>query len=146
MVSEGSDQRVVELLSEILRWTKIGALNLKDSLSQELRTDQQRLAYELSDGNRSSTEIAKLTGVSQANVSRWWQRWRELGFVDSSPQYQGRVQRLCSLRMVGIPIPEVPNGNGSDNGQSRKGRRRSAPVKGEGGEPADKAPESSGQG
>jgi len=116
MTSEGSDQAVVELLSEILRWTKIGALNLKDSLDQELRTDQQRLAYELSDGNRSTPEIGKLVGVSQRTISGWWQRWRELGFVDPSPKYQGRVQRLCSLQMLGIPVPEEKSGSATNRG------------------------------
>lgn len=124
MVSEGSDQQVVELLSEILRWTKIGALNLKESLAQELLSEQQRLVYELTDGNRSTNEIATLSAVSQRTVMRWWQRWRELGFVDSSPRYQGRVQRLCSLRMLGIPAPDVPGGDTDDSVQPVQRRRQ----------------------
>lgn len=124
MADEAWDQHVIELLGDILRWTKIGALNLKDSLDQELSTDQQRLAYELSDGDRSSTEVGKLIGVSQTNVSRWWQRWRELGFVDPSPKYHGRVQRLCSLRVLGIPTPEIPGGVGDDGGQPVQRRRK----------------------
>lgn len=124
MVSEGSDQQVVELLSEILRWTKIGALNLKESLAQELRTEQQRLVYELTDGNRSTNEIATLSGIPQRTVAGWWQRWRELGFVDSSPKYQRRVQRLCSLRMLGIPAAELAGADTNDSSQPVQRRRQ----------------------
>lgn len=104
--TNNSDQHVADLLSEILRWTKIGALNLREALAQELATDQQRLAYELTNGVRSSRDVASQSGVSFVTVTNWWRRWSDLGFVDPSPKYPGRVQRLCSLRMLGIPVPE----------------------------------------
>ena len=106
-------------------------------MDQELITDQQRLAYELSDGDRSSTEVAKLSGVSQPTISGWWRHWRELGFVDPSPRYQGRVHRLCSLRMLGIPLPDMPNGNKGVSSQQAQRRRSRPVVEAETEEPAD---------
>jgi transposase-like protein len=106
MIKEGADDRTIELLSEILRWTKVGAINLKESLTQELVSEKHRIVYELSDGIKSSRDIASISGVSFATITAWWHRWTELGFVDPSPKYQGRVQRLCSLRLLGISVPE----------------------------------------
>ena len=145
MASEGSNQPIVELLSEILRWTKIGALNLKESLAQELPDDRQRLVYELSDGDRSSTEVANLSGVPQTTISRLWRHWRELGFVDLSPRYQGRVQHLCSLSMLGIPIPDVPSGSKGVSIQQANRRRRRPVIEAETEEPTDQMPETSEQ-
>lgn len=124
MTKENADDRIVELLSEILRWTKVGALNLKEALAQELTSDKHRLVYELSDGMRSSRDIASISGVSFATVAAWWRRWAELGFVDPSPKYQGRVQRLCSLLLLGIPVPEVPGAVTGDQGQPTQKRDR----------------------
>ncbi len=109
--------QIVELLSNILRWTKIGALNLREALPRELATEQQRLVYELSDGERSSRDVSALSGVSYGTVAAWWRRWRELGFVDDSPKYSNRAQRLCSLRMLGIQVTDTlaePNSNGGE--------------------------------
>jgi hypothetical protein len=122
MVSEDTEQHMIELLGEILRWTKIGALNLRESLAQELDDSQKRLVYELTDGIRSTREIEEICRVPARTVASWWSRWKELGFVDSSPKYQGRVQRLCSLRMLGIAIPEV--GGGTIRGSDKATKRR----------------------
>jgi DNA-binding transcriptional MocR family regulator len=132
MTIENSDDLVVELLSEILRWTKVGVLNLRETLTQELTSDKHRLVYELSDGIRSSRDIASISGVSFVTVAAWWRRWAELGFVDPSPKFQGRVQRLCSLRLLGISIPEVPGTVTGGQGQpAQKRSRRKATQLGE---------------
>jgi hypothetical protein len=130
MAKENSDDRIVELLSEILRWTKVGALNLKEALAQELTSNKHCLVYELSDGVRSSRDIASISGVSFVTVATWWRRWAELGFVDPSPKFQGRVQRLCSLRLLGISVPEIPctvTGDQSQPAQKRSRRKVTQP-------------------
>ena len=126
MAKENSDDRIVELLSEILRWTKVGALNLKEALAQELTSDKHRLVDELSDGVRSSRDIASILGVPFVTIAAWWRRWAELGFVDPSPKFHGRVQRLCSLRLLGISVPEVPGAVAGDQTQpaQKRGRRK----------------------
>jgi hypothetical protein len=124
MVSEDREQQILELLSEILRWTKIGALNLRESLVQVLDGDQKRLVYELTDGSRSGREIEGISGVPTRTVNNWWSRWKELGFVDPSPKYERRVQWLCSLRMLGIAIPEVVGRTTNDGCKPRKRRTK----------------------
>lgn len=127
-MKENADDRIVDLLSEILRWTKVSALNLKEALAQELTSDKQRLVYELSDGMRSSRDIASISGVSFVTITAWWRRWAELGFVDPSPKFQGRVQRLCSLRLLGISVPEVPGTMISDEEQQAEKRGLGRPL------------------
>lgn len=147
MTKEDSDDRIVELLSEILRWTKVGALDLKEALAQELASDKHRLVYELSDGVRSSRDIASVSGVTFVTVAAWWRRWAELGFVDPSPKFQGRVQRLCSLRLLGISVPEVPGAVTGDQGQpaQKRGRRKVTQPEEETEEVMPMPPESSDQ-
>jgi hypothetical protein len=123
MVSEATEERMLLLLGEILRWTKIGALNLKESLTKELTNEQQCLVYELTDGILSAREIETISKVSARTVINWWHRWEDSGFVDPSQKRQGRVQRLCSLRMLGIAVPEVADKLTVSNKQKHKGNK-----------------------
>jgi hypothetical protein len=96
-------------LEQILKWTKFaGSQQLKNILSQTLENDKAASIYELSDGKRGTREIAKLVGVkSNATVAAYWKKWNKLGIVESSPMYQGRYRRICSLEEVGLTVPPM---------------------------------------
>ncbi len=96
----------IPLLKEILRWVKIGAIPLREILLQELRTDQDRLVYEFSDGGNSTRDVEKETGVDHVTVARLWKRWADVGIVEPSDKYQGRYRRVCSLRELAIRVPK----------------------------------------
>ncbi|MEM3429403.1 MAG: hypothetical protein QXL25_07795 [Candidatus Bathyarchaeia archaeon] len=66
------------------------------------------LIYELSDGERSTREIATLAGVkSNATVSNYWRKWYKLGIVEPSEEHEGRFKKICSLEEVGLTIPPL---------------------------------------
>ena len=100
--------KIVHLLEQILRWTKTGAImQLKPSIQETLQSDEAKLVYEYSDGERSTREIGKLAGVSHATVKNYWEKWSELGIVEPTEKYEGgRFRRLCSLRELGIALPK----------------------------------------
>jgi hypothetical protein len=100
--------KIVRLLEQILRWTKTGAIvQLKPSIQEALQSDEAKLVYEYSDGEKSTREISKLAGVSHATVANYWEKWSELGIVEPTEKYEGgRFRRLCSLRELGIALPK----------------------------------------
>lgn len=100
--------KIVRLLEQILRWTKTGAImQLKPSIQEALQSDEAKLVYEYSDGEKSTREIGKLAGVSHGTVTNYWEKWSELGIVEPTEKYEGgRFRRLCSLRELGIALPK----------------------------------------
>ena len=103
--------KVIELLEEILRWTRLqGVQNAKAVLSGALEDDDKlKLAYHLSDG-RPSTEIANACNVSSMTITNWWKRWFTLGIAQPSKKYKGRFEKAFSLEDLGIKIPSIKSG------------------------------------
>lgn len=106
------DNRIVELLQEMLRWTRFqGMLRAKDILEDTLLKGQERLIYHLSDG-KSSREIGRILGVGKNTVLGLWKRWNTIGIVE--PVREGvrgggtRYRRVFDLGDFGIVIPPLP--------------------------------------
>lgn len=80
-----TDELLAELLAtaqEQLRWQRASVFSeVRDTIERTLTTTQLRRTYEMCDGKKSGTEIAKTVGASQPTVSRWLQRWRDLGIA-----------------------------------------------------------------
>ena len=109
-VAFDKQDKVIELLEEILKWTRLqGVQNAKDVLLDALKSDKEKVAYHYSDG-RSSTEVAKICGVSGMTVTNYWRRWFTLGIAQSSLKYKGRFERAFSLEDLGIEIPSIDVG------------------------------------
>jgi hypothetical protein len=96
-------------LDQLLMWTRFaGMQQLRTILAQNLTKDLEMLIYELSDGERSTREIAELSGVgSNATVTNYWRKWSRLGIVEPSEIRQGRFRRICSLEEVGLTAPPI---------------------------------------
>ncbi|MDG6913708.1 MAG: hypothetical protein JRN34_05000 [Nitrososphaerota archaeon] len=108
MSNEKSDE-LLELVRELVKWSKFaGKQELKKILVENLQRESDRLVYEHSDGERSSRDIEKTTGVGRASVQRDWDKWFKLGIVEESKKYQGRMKHICSLEELGIEPPSVP--------------------------------------
>lgn len=107
---EGEQDRVVELLEEILKWVKFdGMQNVKSVLLDALQKDPQRIrAYHFSDG-RGSKEVANLAGLkSHTTIIDWWGKWAPLGIVEPIKVRGGeRYRRIFSLEALGVEIPEL---------------------------------------
>ena len=104
-----SQERITELLEEILLWTKYDYSDTKEKMLQHLDTDDKKIAYELSDGENSTYDIQKYVSVSQRTISSWWRNWFELGLMEQTEKLGkgGRHKRLISLIKMRIPFPEI---------------------------------------
>jgi Trp operon repressor len=77
-----SDQGLVELLTrtnELL--SVLVRAELRNALSTELADSKKRQLYELTDGERTTRELAPKVGMSVATISRTWQGWDEAGLL-----------------------------------------------------------------
>lgn len=109
MSESNSQNRIEELLSEILRWIKFsGAREVRQILSSTLDTDQKRLIYHLSDGKHGSVEIANITKISDRSVRRYWDSWARVGIVDSLKVRGGdRYMKSFELEDFGMRVPDT---------------------------------------
>lgn len=103
---------MVRRLDELIFWTRFSALpRFRTLIMENLRTDSAKLVYELSDGERSTREIARIISsggrrISHASVANMWQRWSILNLVIPA-QRVGRYRRVLSLESLGIEIPPI---------------------------------------
>ncbi len=104
--SAASQQRVVEILEELLKWTRFSSLpGVRKTLLDILPTDEHKIAYQYSDG-KGSEEVAKFTGVGSASIQRWWKVWIKARIADPMSVQRGeRAKRIFSLEEVGIEVP-----------------------------------------
>lgn len=101
-----TEEILVELLEtakEQLRWSRAAVIpSVRETLEQTLTTTQLRRAYEMCDGNHAGKDIADAVNASNASISNWTKRWRDLGIAH---EVEGRrTKHLVSLGALGIPI------------------------------------------
>ena len=103
---------VSQKLDELIFWTKFSAMPMFRALIVDnLRADIDKLVYELSNGERSTREIARMISrggrrITHTTVANMWQRWAILNLVMSG-QRRGRYRRVLSLESLGIEIPSL---------------------------------------
>lgn len=102
------DERIFDLLKEILKWTRFqGMISVKGVLLDTLKKDEEKVAYESSEG-RGSKEVAKLAGISHQTVVNYWKKWATLGIVEPLKVRGGlRYRRSFSLSDFGIEVPKM---------------------------------------
>lgn len=99
-------------LDELIFWTRFSALRtFRALLMDNLRTDVDKLVYELSDGERSTREITAMISrggrsISHVTVTNLWQRWSVLNLVMPAER-RGRYRRVVSLESIGIEMPSL---------------------------------------
>lgn len=112
MTQETYKKQLLDLLSEILKWTKfIGKQRLKKLLLDTLEEGMEKVIYELSDGKslKEIEAICKGNGYSVAytTIRNYWKKWAPIGIVEPSERFKGRYKRIVSLEEVGIDFPEI---------------------------------------
>jgi len=119
-------KRICDELREIRYWVKLSGLPvLRRVIQENLRDDESKLVYELSDGNRSTREIAeelKKIGraITHGTVANMWRRWAASGIVEPSERYQGRFRKVASLESLGIEFPEIRKEGPTEGTESQK--------------------------
>jgi hypothetical protein len=109
-MSETKMDELLSLIRELVKWSKFGGkLELKRMLTDNLEGDSEKLVYEYSDGERSSRDIEKETGIGRASIQRHWEKWFKMGIMEASDRYEGRMMHICSLGEVGIETPSPPS-------------------------------------
>lgn len=105
-MSEQVIERIARAMEEQLKWTKLaGMAQLRSIFEQSLKSDDDRKVYELSDGERSTRDVERLTRVGRTKVAALWKKWYKMGIMEPSKKYQGkRMKRSFSLADVGIEI------------------------------------------
>ena len=99
-------------LDELIFWTKFSALPAFRALIMDnLRTDIDKLVYELSNGERSTREIAAMISrggrrISHVTISNAWQKWSILNLVMPAER-RGRYKKVVSLESIGIKVPPL---------------------------------------
>ena len=103
-----NNEIIIELLEEILLWTKYDYAETKRKMLVHLNTDEKKIAYQLSDGEKSTRYISKKAGVHFSTIADWWKSWFKLELMEQTEKYSGsRYKKLASLLIMGIPVPEV---------------------------------------
>lgn len=97
------DDDILKELKEQSRWLRFLAFSsLKKVLESNLETKEQKMIYDLSNGENSTTEISKklkLKGIkiSHMTVYNYWKKWNSLGIVEPSERYSGRCRKIVNL-------------------------------------------------
>jgi len=104
---ESYSKRSVELLQELVKWTKVTSIpQVKKLLLDTLTTDEYKVAYENSDGEKNTRDIAAIVHKGHNTVASWWKSWIRLGIAESVSAHRGpRAKRLFSLEDFGITLP-----------------------------------------
>lgn len=99
------EDRMIELLEEMVKWMRVTSIpRVKSLLSEILRSPEERIAYQSSDG-KPSKEVAKLAGVSFGTITKWWRIWVKAGIAEAVSARGGkRARRIFSLEDFGIEI------------------------------------------
>lgn len=91
------NEKILEELRSQTIWLRVIALQaLRPVLLEELKAEEDKKIYELSDGIRTTREIAKAARVSHTKVARNWKRWASLGMVLQGEKYKGRYRKITS--------------------------------------------------
>lgn len=109
--------RIELRLTEICTWMRFqNRETLRGLLQEVLRSDRDRLVFELTDGLSSATEIAKAAKVSQPRISQIWNSWKPLGIVVEVPGTRGKYKHICSLNELGMKtaLPSIEAESSSD--------------------------------
>lgn len=99
-----TDQTLINLMNEFLALYKVVNRNtILEILNTELKNEQLIEIYKLTDGEKSSRELAGVlkNKCSHATVVNLWNKWAILGIVTPAKQ-KGRYKAVFNLSEYGI--------------------------------------------
>ena len=98
-----------ENLDEILMWLRFMNIpKVYNILETNLDTDEKKIAYNMSDGENTTRDIAKVITPTHTTIARWWKDWYRLGIAEAIGVQRGkRAKRLFDLEDFGIDVPSI---------------------------------------
>jgi CRP-like cAMP-binding protein len=98
-----NENEMLNVLKEILKWTKIQALpSTRDTLRASLTDSSHRRLYQALDGRKTQKELASSCGLAQPSVSRLVSAWQRTGIAEEiSP---GKYRKSFDLVDLGIEV------------------------------------------
>lgn len=109
------DDEILKTLKEILKWIRFsGSQHVKEVLISSIQSDdvEKILIYHLTDGTRSSRQIADIAKINYQRVTRNWSQWARLGIIESVGTVAGggqRYKKSFDLEDFGYKIPPFQN-------------------------------------
>jgi len=108
MNEEKLDQ-ILNTLNDISKWTKLQGLEkFSQIVPTILKSDEEKIAFELSNGIRSASEISTQSGIAKSTITSYWRKWAKSGIAEESKKFTGRMKHLVSLEEAGIDVPAIP--------------------------------------
>lgn len=104
-----------EILQEMLKWLRFSGMQEAKSVIDEALTFEEdeekekdaRIAFELTNGDKSQREISEYISYSGVTVGNWQKKWAKLGIV--SQDDDGKYEQLISLKDLGLEVPDIPD-------------------------------------
>ena len=95
--------RHLEVAEEQLYWLRAAAIpQVRNTVEAALTSSKERKAFELCDGDRTSTEVGKAVGVPKTTLSGWTRKWRNLGIAYETDER--KIRHLTSLAALELPL------------------------------------------
>lgn len=118
MKKMSKEDRMIELLEELVKWTKVTSIpRVRQLLLEILRSPEERIAYHSSDGERTSREVGRISNVSHMTIANWWKTWIRAGIAEPVSVRGGeRAKRIFSLDDFGIEVPLIREATAQDSG------------------------------
>ena len=101
-----TNKQVQQTFAELLRYVReLASYARRDELAAALTDDEQRSAYQLSDGSRNAKDIKSDGNLNCAarSIQRWWATWVDLGLAERLPH--GKVRALYDVRVIPRSLP-----------------------------------------
>jgi len=115
------EDRMIELLEELVKWARVTSFpKVKELLIGILVSPEEKVAYQSSDGEKTSRDVAEIANVSHPTISIWWKAWIKAGIAESVSVQRGeRAKRIFSLDDFGIEVPIIENPKIEEDGKDR---------------------------
>lgn len=109
MKKNNNEEKIVELLEELIFWLKESTFpEIKGRLEKTLNSPKEKIAYNLSDGEKTTREIGKIVETANKTISTWWKSWIAEGIAEPIPARGGgnRAKKKFELEKFGIEVPK----------------------------------------
>lgn len=110
----GDNDRLQEMCAEFLKIYKfINHPQIMAALNTELSDKTRKIVYELSNGENTTRDIAKVAGISISTITSYWKQWALKGIVVPA-QRKGRFKAAFDPTEYGLSVISVDEQGGEE--------------------------------
>ncbi len=102
-------EKINSSIQELIKLIKVTSHSeIGKVLNELVKSDQQKIVYAYSNGERATKEFFEISGMYPADVSENWKKWTRAGIAEQVPVSGGtRAKSLFILEDFGIYPPKV---------------------------------------